>query len=43
MMEGGRHLAALKGTTFMDPQVIADTAPFPAHRNSTPRNFIPIK
>jgi NAD(P)-dependent dehydrogenase (short-subunit alcohol dehydrogenase family) len=26
MMEGGYHFAALKGTTFMDPQVIADTA-----------------
>jgi hypothetical protein len=25
-MEGGYHFAALKGTTFMDPQVIADTA-----------------
>lgn len=26
MLEGGYHFAALKGTTFMDPQVIADTA-----------------
>src|SRR6201996_2797900 len=26
MMEGGYHFAALKGTTFMDPQVIANTA-----------------
>jgi enoyl-[acyl-carrier-protein] reductase (NADH) len=26
MMEGGYHFAALKGTSFMDPQVIADTA-----------------
>jgi SDR family mycofactocin-dependent oxidoreductase len=26
MMEGGYHFAALKGTTFMPPQVIADTA-----------------
>jgi hypothetical protein len=26
MTEGGYHFAALKGTTFMDPQVIADTA-----------------
>ena len=26
MMEGGYHYPALKGTTFMDPQVIADTA-----------------
>lgn len=25
-MEGGWHFAALKGTTFMDPEVIADTA-----------------
>jgi hypothetical protein len=25
-MEGGCRLAVLKGTTFMDPQVIADTA-----------------
>ena len=26
MLEGGYHFAALKGATFMDPQVIADTA-----------------
>jgi SDR family mycofactocin-dependent oxidoreductase len=26
MIEGGYHFPALKGTTFMDPQVIADTA-----------------
>lgn len=26
MLESGRHFAALKGTTFMDPQVIADAA-----------------
>jgi SDR family mycofactocin-dependent oxidoreductase len=26
LIEGGYHFAALKGTTFMDPQVIADTA-----------------
>jgi NAD(P)-dependent dehydrogenase (short-subunit alcohol dehydrogenase family) len=26
MLEGGYHCAALTGTTFMDPQVIADTA-----------------
>lgn len=26
MLEGGYHFAALRGTTFMDPQVIADTA-----------------
>jgi SDR family mycofactocin-dependent oxidoreductase len=26
LLEGGYHFAALKGTTFMDPQVIADTA-----------------
>ena len=26
MIDGGYHFAALKGTTFMDPQVIADTA-----------------
>jgi enoyl-[acyl-carrier-protein] reductase (NADH) len=26
MIEGGYHFAALRGTTFMDPQVIADTA-----------------
>ncbi|HVW44815.1 MAG TPA: mycofactocin-coupled SDR family oxidoreductase [Amycolatopsis sp.] len=26
MIEGGYHFAALKGTTFLDPQVIADTA-----------------
>jgi hypothetical protein len=26
MLEGGYSFAALKGTTFMDPQVIADTA-----------------
>ncbi len=26
MLEGGYQFAALKGTTFMDPQVIADTA-----------------
>lgn len=26
LLEGGCHFAALKGTTFMDPQVIADTA-----------------
>jgi enoyl-[acyl-carrier-protein] reductase (NADH) len=26
MLEGGYHSAALKGTTFMDPRVIADTA-----------------
>ncbi len=35
-MEGGYHLAALKGATSMDPQVIADTAPFPGHRNGAP-------
>lgn len=43
MMEGGCHLAALKDTTVLDPQVIADTAPFPGHRNSISRNLIPIK
>jgi hypothetical protein len=26
MTEGGNHFAALKGTTVMGPQVIADTA-----------------
>ena len=26
LIEGGYHFTALKGTTFMDPQVIADTA-----------------
>jgi SDR family mycofactocin-dependent oxidoreductase len=26
LLEGGYHFSALKGTTFMDPQVIADTA-----------------
>jgi enoyl-[acyl-carrier-protein] reductase (NADH) len=26
MLEGGYHFSALQGTTFMDPQVIADTA-----------------
>jgi NAD(P)-dependent dehydrogenase (short-subunit alcohol dehydrogenase family) len=26
MLNGGYHYAALKGTSFMDPQVIADTA-----------------
>jgi NAD(P)-dependent dehydrogenase (short-subunit alcohol dehydrogenase family) len=26
LIEGGYHFAALKGTTMMDPQVIADTA-----------------
>ena len=26
MLAGGYHFAALKGTTLMDPQVIADTA-----------------
>ena len=26
MLEGGYHYAGLKGTTFMYPQVIADTA-----------------
>ena len=43
MMEGGCHLTALKGTTFMAPQVISDTAPFPGHRNGTSGNPIPIK
>jgi enoyl-[acyl-carrier-protein] reductase (NADH) len=33
MMEGGYHFAALKGTTFMPPQVIADTA---LYFNSSP-------
>ena len=42
MREGGCRLAALKGATSMDPQVIADTAPFPGHRNGTSRSFIPI-
>jgi NAD(P)-dependent dehydrogenase (short-subunit alcohol dehydrogenase family) len=26
LIEGGYHFTALKGTSFMDPQVIADTA-----------------
>ena len=41
-MEGGCLLAPLKGATSTDPQVVADTAPFPGHRNGTSRNFIPI-
>jgi len=41
MREGGCRLAALKGATSMDPQVIADTAPFPGHRNGTSGNPYP--
>jgi hypothetical protein len=41
MMEGGCHLAALKGDHVHDPQVIADAAPFPAHRKGTSGNPYP--
>jgi hypothetical protein len=39
MREGGCHLAALTGITFMDPQVIGDNAPSRATGMAPPQLY----